>query len=448
MSDKNPMLIIPVPKQAQLDRFRPIPDVAQPVLRSDIQALMEAAFSTLGQHPHLLNQQYYLKFSPEVMIKLRNGTYHIMPSAEGGIRAIATHNSRIVAQGSLVASSARVAVAAMQIAAVITAQSYLGEISARLDAITQSIATLQHDLEDLHRKQLLADIEYLQGSMEIAPHEWKALSPEGRVAKVNEIERILRETPILIAHYRDKLNDLAGHIHAVDPSTWFKGDARATELIKLRGRAEQFGQIIFLALSVQICAIEGMKLRDAIADSEVKRKAQWLDTQLAQTSTSIEAVMAALHTKAAEFPTSYSDIAANAGKKIEQTTQPARNLLQGIAKKLPSVQIPPLPTVSLPEPMTTPLNQLFEPVRKRIDHVGNFVGEKTQINSDIPTHIRDDATRWYVETAKHRQTIAKRLVSLIQEAPQPAINLLVVYDDTGHIAELYEYKGATVPVEQ
>lgn len=174
--------------------------------------------------------QRHLKmvFSPEIAQGLQDGTLHMMKSraAEGGIRAMAVDMAGTIrGQASLVKglNPASVAMGALQIMAVITAQQYLAVINRQLEQIQGGINTIKDWLTNEVRGRLRGNSDQLRRMAQaLNRHE---VSERDREVFAHELQTIDREmSQVLKQIEEERRRSLTEFRHKAIEEKAFKAD--------------------------------------------------------------------------------------------------------------------------------------------------------------------------------------------------------------------------------
>jgi hypothetical protein len=135
---------------------------------------------------------YYVRLDPGVAAKVADGTWNMMRSAHGGIRANVVDARHIVrAQASLSpAVAAGAALAVWQVMAMVTAQKFLADIDRKLASLEKSVAAIHAWLEDDRAGKLRGNLAYLaQVAAGLRSHELTPEEAQHFVAQVEHVER-------------------------------------------------------------------------------------------------------------------------------------------------------------------------------------------------------------------------------------------------------------------
>lgn len=138
-----------------------------PATQARLGRLVQNVLGEAGRTALTKSGTYVLKFSPEIMNGLRDGTLELI-SNQNGLRSIVRNaaNKRFAANATLespglVGSPAAACLLVWQVAAVVTAQKYLADIDKKLSSLESQMDEVLHWLEDQERGVLLGNYHYL-----------------------------------------------------------------------------------------------------------------------------------------------------------------------------------------------------------------------------------------------------------------------------------------------
>ncbi len=176
---------------------------------------------------------YVLRFPPEVAEGIRNNSFKVMESAEGGVRGVAVDaQGRIVAHGTLVPASrirvATVAAGVFQILAIATAQYYLPQINNRLLRIERGIQDIQAHLASQDRAILVDGLRQLN-SMKRLLEEGSFQERDVLTGLIN-LDTIDRDSGRVLEAYREHMERYRNELEELTLSGVFTPDfAAATD---------------------------------------------------------------------------------------------------------------------------------------------------------------------------------------------------------------------------
>ena len=182
--------------------------------------------------------QRHLKmvFSPEIAQGLQDGTLHMMRSraVEGGIRAMAVDSlGTIRGQASLVKglNPAAVAMGALQIMAVITAQQYLAVINRQLEQIQGGIQNIKDWLTNEVRGRVRGNSDQLRRMAQaLDRHEVSELDREVYAHELQTIDREISQ--VLKQIEEERVRALKGFRHKAIEEKAFKADGLLGDSLK------------------------------------------------------------------------------------------------------------------------------------------------------------------------------------------------------------------------
>jgi hypothetical protein len=236
-----------------------------PSMQSAIAPLLQRVPELLQLGREMTAKGYRLVFSPEVTRALQKGTLELVPSA-GELLPVARQVGnpkkfvklgRAVQQGGV--RLANVAAASWQIAAIATAQHYLGEINARLQRLEDRVADIQFFQKEEKRAELRAAIHLLrQYHSAIARGDLHAAETTAIYQKLEDLEHnclaigeLARE---LAQREFNKLETLK-----INESTDPRGSAD-----RAKQWAEQCYESLELIVLVQSCRVLGCQVKAAL----------------------------------------------------------------------------------------------------------------------------------------------------------------------------------------
>ncbi len=164
--------------------------------RGSLSALLQHVPSISSGSVTATANVYRLTFSPEATKALSSGTLSLMQSAQGGVRASAVDAAGTIrAHGSISPADGLRTVATVtavwQVLAVITAQKFLSDISARLASIESSVSDLKGFLETEQQGRIRGRIEYLRDLAHVLnEHDYTELDI---TAFAHQLEQLSRE---------------------------------------------------------------------------------------------------------------------------------------------------------------------------------------------------------------------------------------------------------------
>lgn len=204
----------------------PIP-VTESIQRELGPAIGHAARALVGG-AQAAQRHMKMVFSPEVAQGLRDGTLHMMQSraVDGGIRAMAVDADGVIrGQASLVKglNPASVAMGALQIMAVITAQQYLAVINRQLEQIQGGINNIKDWLTNEVRGRVRGNSDQLRRMAQaLKRHE---VSERDREVFAHELQTIDREmSQVLKQIEEERSRAFGGFRHRALEEKAFKAD--------------------------------------------------------------------------------------------------------------------------------------------------------------------------------------------------------------------------------
>lgn len=226
--EESPLVQITVLESCN-DRAEPrLPVPVTESIRRELGPALGHAARALASGVQATQRHMKMVFSPEVAQGLRDGTLHMMKSraVEGGIRAMAVDKAGTIrGQASLVKglNPASVAMGALQIMAVITAQQYLAVINRQLEQIQGGINNIKDWLTNEVRGRVRGNSDQLRRMAQaIKRHE---VSERDRVVFAHELQTIDREmSQVLKQIEEERRRALNGFRHKALEEKAFKAD--------------------------------------------------------------------------------------------------------------------------------------------------------------------------------------------------------------------------------
>lgn len=201
--------------------------------------------------------QIVLKFSPATTRALAEGSVHLVRSAgtEGAFRAIARGATGIREHGELVTriDPRSVALAAWQVAAMVTAQKFLVDINDKLGAIEGKLGGLRAFLENSLVARLEADLAYMRdrgralarGELAVPEHQ----------AVVTELERMDRETRSISLQMLKEMSAGSEQLRVAKWGGFISVDEQLTQAAALIGTTSRASEKLILSAQVRWMAL-------------------------------------------------------------------------------------------------------------------------------------------------------------------------------------------------
>jgi hypothetical protein len=275
---ENPLVEITVTKVA----MGAAPIQLSPAMRSAIQPLIQRAPEMLRVGSEMADTAYRVVFSPAVTQALKDGTLELLPSSEQLLPVARDigKGKKFVEIGRVVKGNgirlASVAAMSWQIASIVTAQHYLGEINARLAGIERGIDDLRTWLEEEKKGELRAAVHLLReyynaiSRGDLHNHEQAAIYHQ-----LDAIERTCLSIGELAREMsRRRLEEL----DRLDVRAWTDRGGSAERAIKWVKHNREALDLLFLAQSVRIltCQVKStlpgdrQRLRDRIEHAKAE----------------------------------------------------------------------------------------------------------------------------------------------------------------------------------
>ncbi len=227
---------------------------------------------------------YVLRFPPEVAEGIRNNSYRIMESAQGGLHGVAVDaQGKIVSHGTLVPESrvrvATVAAGVFQILSIATGEYYLSLINDRLLQIEQGIQDIKAYLTAQDRAILVDSLKQLKSMKRLL--EEGDLQERDVLAALISLDAIDRDSGRVMEAYREHMERYRSELDELKLSGVVKpGFAAATY------KAAQYEQAALIRLQAMYvkyvtaqfrCAISGNHARIAQAHDSLRELEADLD---------------------------------------------------------------------------------------------------------------------------------------------------------------------------
>lgn len=241
-------------------------------LKSSLAAAIRPGMEVMS-HAQAARNAYTVVFAPRVAEGLANQTMTLVQGEKGfyltAMEHVVNRNGktvqRIAGNGQLVANNvqrvAHLSMAAMQIAAVVTAQAYLADIDRKLTAIQEGVSAIQEWLENKEWSRLHANHEYLQGIAEAI--RTGGLNDIEVGAYLNQIEQIERDSleiaSICVARLHSIRKDLP------DIRTSFRTTGVREDMARLDGKTEEWRRFAAGYMAAQQLRMVALHLRDLLA---------------------------------------------------------------------------------------------------------------------------------------------------------------------------------------
>jgi hypothetical protein len=231
--------------------------------RRQLEMLLDGA-KLAKQFVNVQSTKVVLEFSPSVSEQLVTGSAHLVPSAEGGFRAIArsTETGRYIGHASIRTVTrvdpAILAGAVWQLAAVATSQKFLADIDRRLGQIQESVQCLRSALEGSRRSRLDAGLRYL--------HQISATLRAGSFTEMeaitfcNQIEEIERSCLEVTSSISDEMRKPVANLQTIKMRS-MRPNA-VTESIERE--IQHFGQLMEGLHAATVVRAAGVQLRNAL----------------------------------------------------------------------------------------------------------------------------------------------------------------------------------------
>lgn len=198
-----------------------------------LQAILRHAPSLAKSAATAASNTYVLRFPPEVAEGIRNNSFKVMESAEGGLRGVAVDaRGEIVSHATLVPASnvrmAAIAAGVFQVLAVATAQYYLPQINRRLLKVEQGIRDIKAHLTSQDRAVLIDSIKQLQSMKRLL--EAGRFEERDVLAGLIGLDTIDRDSGRVLEAYREHMERYRTELDGLALSGVFNPDfAAATE---------------------------------------------------------------------------------------------------------------------------------------------------------------------------------------------------------------------------
>ncbi len=174
---------------------------------------------------------YVLRFPPEVAEGIRNNSYRIMESAQGGLHGVAVDaQGKIVSHATLVPASrirmATVAAGVFQILAIATAQYYLPQINNRLLKVEQGIQDILAHFASWDKAILVGSLKQLN-SLKHSLEEGDFQERDALTRFINNLDAIDRDSGRVLEAYREHMERYRNELEELTLSGVFNPDFEA-----------------------------------------------------------------------------------------------------------------------------------------------------------------------------------------------------------------------------
>ncbi|MFI5301675.1 MAG: hypothetical protein ACHREM_26605, partial [Polyangiales bacterium] len=254
----DPIAIVRRASHGTVVRSHPV--VLTPTVRSALTPLVAQAPRALAAaaEGYMGATRLVLTFSPSATRGLISGSLELTSTAAGdGFRAIARDaaSKKFVEHGVLSnqINPAAIAIAAWQIAAMVTAQKFLVEINTRLAGIELGVAAILSFLEGQERATLTASTTKLVEVANMLRHE--ALTPDEMQRLLAQVEALEFEALKISAHREDRL---AKALHGLGPADWsalVSTEQRVSEARKEIASAAGEGAALLKSVEVRLLCV-------------------------------------------------------------------------------------------------------------------------------------------------------------------------------------------------
>jgi hypothetical protein len=245
-------------------------------LKSSITAAIKPGMDVLS-HAQAARNAYTVVFQPRVTQGLANQTMTLMQGEQGfyltAMETVVTKNGktaqRIAGNGQLVTNNvqrvAHLSMAALQVAAVVTAQAYLAEIDKKLTTIKEGVNAIREWLETKEASRLHGNYQYLQdiaGTIRAG-----GLNDTVVTVYLNQIEQIERESLEIAAIYVSALRSIHTGLPHIETS--FHSSGAKEDMQKLDQAMERWRRFADGYMAVQQLRMVAVHLRELlVADAE------------------------------------------------------------------------------------------------------------------------------------------------------------------------------------
>jgi hypothetical protein len=245
-------------------------------LKSSVAAAIRPGMEVLT-HAQAARNAYTVVFQPRVAEGLANQAMTLMQGEQGfyltAMETVVTKNGkavqRIAGNGQLVANNvqrvAHLSMAALQVAAVVTAQAYLAEIDKKLATIQEGVNAIREWLEIKESSRLDGNYQYLQdiaGTIRAG-----GLNDTVVTVYLNQIEQIERESLEIAAIYVSSLRSIHTGLPHIETS--FRSSGAKEDMQKLDQAMERWRRFSDGYMAVQQLRMVAVHLRGLlVADEE------------------------------------------------------------------------------------------------------------------------------------------------------------------------------------
>ena len=245
-------------------------------LKSSVAAAIKPGLEVLS-HAQAARNAYTVVFQPRVTEGLANQTMKLMQGEQGfyltAMETVVTKNGktvqRIAGNGQLVTNNVQrvthLSMAALQVAAVVTAQAYLAEIDKKLTAIKEGVDAIREWLETKESSRLHGNYQYLQdiaGAIRTG-----GLNDTVVTVYLNQIEQIERDSLEIAAIYVSELRGIQTNLPQIESS--FHSSGAKEDMQKLDDAMKRWRRFADGCMAVQQLRMVAVHLRSLlITDAE------------------------------------------------------------------------------------------------------------------------------------------------------------------------------------
>nr|WP_314623308.1 hypothetical protein [uncultured Noviherbaspirillum sp.] len=244
-------------------------------LRSSVVAAIRPGLEVLS-HTQAASNAFTVVFQPRVTEGLANQTMKLMKGEQGvyltAMETVLGKNGkamqRIAGNGQLVANNvqrvAHLSMAALQVAAVVTAQAYLAEIDKKLTTIQESVGEIRDWLEATERSRLQGNYQYLESITEtIRAGNLNAAETAVYLGQIEDIERDALATANL---WLSQMREV--HSKLPDITQSFYSSGAKEDMAKLHHAINRWVGFANGCMAVQQVRMVALHLRSLIAADE------------------------------------------------------------------------------------------------------------------------------------------------------------------------------------
>ena len=256
------------------------PSVLTPTATEKLSRLVQSVVGEGGKTAMAQAGTYILKFSPEILRGLKDGTLEMVRN-QNGLRAIVRSTSgakQYVANATLespLGSPTSVALLAWQVAAIVTAQKYLADIDQKLGILQGAMTEVLDWLADQERGMLIGNYQYLTRirsaltSQDYNENDLREFS--------SQLEHIDRECLQVQCSAHERLKRYKSDI-LVHAKKKISAEQAISEITSLDDNCNRAVQVILMTLQIRCLTLE-LKAATSVAGNGLQARLDELKTE-------------------------------------------------------------------------------------------------------------------------------------------------------------------------